>query len=77
MLAVNELRQDPNNGKKVKALRLLARRLVTEALNGDVTALKEIGDRLDGKPTATFANDEDHPLLLPEFVVHYVKPSED
>ena len=28
-----------------------ARRLVTKAMEGDVTALKEIGDRLDGKPT--------------------------
>ncbi len=47
---VYELRDDPKSGKKVKALRILARRLVDKALDGDVTALKEIGDRLDGKP---------------------------
>jgi hypothetical protein len=35
---------------KTKRLEMLADQLVTEALKGDVSALKEIGDRLDGKP---------------------------
>ncbi len=35
--------------KKTKALRLLARQLVRCGLAGDVSALREIGDRLDGK----------------------------
>ncbi len=35
--------------KKTKALRLLARRLVAAGLGGDVSALREIGDRLDGR----------------------------
>ena len=35
----------------MKALRLLARKLVDKAIGGDVMALKEIGDRLDGKTT--------------------------
>ncbi len=51
--AVNELRvaEGDEKGKKVRALRLLAQRLVTRALDGDVSALKEVGDRLDGKAT--------------------------
>ncbi len=51
--AVNELRvaEGDDKAKKVRALRLLARRLVTKALDGDVSALKEVGDRLDGKAT--------------------------
>lgn len=49
-LAVNEVRKDPENGKKTKALRLLARKTVTMALDGDMIAMKEIGDRLDGRP---------------------------
>ena len=32
-----------------KKLRALADRLIDRALEGDVTALKEIGDRVDGK----------------------------
>jgi len=32
-----------------KKLRALADRLIDRALEGDVTALKEIGDRMDGK----------------------------
>ena len=36
--------------KKPKALRQLAANLVKMALEGDMAAVKEIGDRLDGKP---------------------------
>ncbi len=51
--AVHELRAATGGAKaeKIKAITLLARRLVTKAMEGDVTALKEIGDRLDGRPT--------------------------
>jgi len=36
-----------------KKLDLLAHRLVHNGLGGDVSALKEIADRLDGKPNQT------------------------
>ncbi len=36
---------------KPQKIERLADRLVELATDGDVTALKEIGDRLDGKPT--------------------------
>ena len=36
-------------GKKTKKLYALADALADKGLKGDVTALKEIGDRLDGK----------------------------
>ena len=49
--AVHELRAATGGAKaeKIKAITLLAQRLVTKAMEGDVAALKEIGDRLDGK----------------------------
>ena len=51
--AVSELRAVAEDGKgpKIKALVLLARKVVNRALDGDMTAAKEIGDRLDGRPT--------------------------
>ena len=33
-----------------KKLRIIAEQLVTKAMDGDVQAIKEIGDRLDGRP---------------------------
>lgn len=39
------------DGTKTKRLEKLADKLVDEALAGNVVALKEIGDRLDGRPT--------------------------
>lgn len=49
-----------------KKLRDLAEKLIDRALDGDVTALKEIGDRIDGKPaqSVTLAGDADAPLRL-------------
>lgn len=45
---------------KAKKLDLLARSLVAAGLDGDVSALKEIGDRLDGKvPQAHVGGDPD------------------
>ncbi len=48
-LAVHRLASDG----KTKHLDLLAMRLVKAGAEGDVAALREIGDRLDGKPIAT------------------------
>jgi len=37
-------------GKPTRKLTLLAEKTVEMGLEGDMTAIKEIGDRLDGKP---------------------------
>lgn len=47
-VAVMRAHKDPKKGKKLQAL---AEELVEAGLERDVTALKEIGDRLDGKAT--------------------------
>ncbi len=54
-LAVNERMGDR------KKLRHLADKLVSKALEGDVQALREIGDRIEGKPTQSIdANVDGH-----------------
>ena len=47
MRAVSRLSKDG----KTKHLDILAHRLIRAGADGDVSALREIGDRLDGKPT--------------------------
>lgn len=50
--AIHRAVKERRDGKgKPQALETLARKLVAVAMEGDVSALKEIGDRLDGKPT--------------------------
>lgn len=48
-----------------KKLRALAERLVEKALEGDVPALREIGDRMDGKPTQAITGADGEPLFGP------------
>lgn len=47
--------------KQGMALRELAAQLVQKGLEGDITALRELADRLDGRPaqSVTIAGDED------------------
>lgn len=46
-------------------LRAVAEALVTKAMTGDVPAIKEIADRLDGKvPQAVVGDDELDPIRL-------------
>lgn len=44
-----------------KKLAKLAAKLVEEALGGNITAMQEIGNRLDGKPVQPVAGDDDAP----------------
>ena len=46
--------------KKKTKLRAIAEKTVSMALNGDIAAIKEIGDRLEGKP----AQSEKHEVEL-------------
>lgn len=48
--AVSVETTDPLTGEKIKRIRRIADSLVTAAEQGDIAAMKEIGDRLDGKP---------------------------
>lgn len=48
-LALELSREDVLNGRKVKRLRRVARALVSAAMGGDVSAIKEVFERMDGK----------------------------
>lgn len=63
-----------NDGQKLRAL---ADKLIDRALEGDVSALKEIGDRVDGKPAQMLIGDADNPLVFQEVVRAIVDPKKD
>ena len=67
--AVLRAHEDPKKGKKLEAL---ADALVEKGINGDVPALKEIGDRLDGKVPQAIVGSADHPPVLPLGVINLV-----
>ncbi len=47
-----------------KKLRSLADKLIDRALEGDVTALKEIGDRMDGKAAQAITGADGGPVVI-------------
>lgn len=68
--AVHEIRTVPGQRKeKKKALNIIAHRLVTEAMHGDMQAIKEIGDRLDGRATQALVNEDGEQLQIIERVI--------
>jgi hypothetical protein len=54
--------EDPR--KKRLRLDLLAEALIDKALTGDVGALKEIGDRIEGKPIQPITGEGGGPLIV-------------
>jgi len=54
-----------------KQLDRLADQLVAAGLEGDISALREIGDRLDGKPSQALAVDGEIPLAIPNIVIQF------
>jgi hypothetical protein len=49
-------------GFMTKRLRLVASALVNKAIDGDVQAIREINDRVDGKVPQAVVGDEDSPI---------------
>ena len=60
------------DGTDVKALTRLAEKLVEKGLGGDIAALREIGDRLDGRPSQSL--DIGAPELFSGIVRRIVDP---
>lgn len=49
-IAISEAVLDEETGESKPKLRAVAEMLVTKALEGDMAAIREVADRLDGKP---------------------------
>ena len=59
---------------KGQALREVCKMLVEKALDGDMQAIKEIGDRIDGKPAQEIMGEDGGPLQA-SIKVSFVKPN--
>ncbi len=55
--------------KRGQALHSVALKVVDSALNGDMTAIREIGDRLDGKPAQAITGPTGEPISLVQRVI--------
>lgn len=60
-------------GPEIQRLERLADVLVTKGVDGDIAAIREIGDRLEGKPAQSVALGQD-PALQPIGVEHSLRP---
>lgn len=58
-------------------LRRIAEALLTKAEDGDLGAIKELGDRLDGKAAQVIQGDENNPLHLIQKIERVVIDSKD
>jgi hypothetical protein len=64
ILALHREAEDAD-GQITKKLNLVAAKLVEKAIAGDVPAIKEIADRVDGKSVQPIAgSDEDPPIII-------------
>ena len=66
--AIQHALNDYSKGKVARglALREIAKTLITKAIDGDMAAIKEIGDRLDGKAHQTLEATIRQPTLAEE-----------
>ena len=63
-----------SGGDRAKSLDELAEKLLAKCDECDMQALKEVGDRLDGKPAQTIGGDPDGVPVGHSITVSYVKP---
>ncbi len=66
-LRVAVLMEERKTGKT--RLRLIADRLAEEAVNGNIVAIKEVADRIDGKVPQAVVGSDDDPAIKVENTV--------
>ncbi len=55
-----------SRGEQYQALQEIGKKLVEMAIEGDMQAIKEIGDRIDGKVAQVIAGDSENPIAIQE-----------
>ena len=65
-LALELHQEDTIDGEKIKRLRRVAKALVDKALDGDIAAIREINERIDGKVPQALQHqgDNEAPLVV-------------
>lgn len=67
---------DAGDGEKVKKVNRIVHKLVLSAMDGKIDAIKEIFDRVEGRPAQAIIGDADNPIHLVsriERVIVYAK----
>ena len=63
-------REAEDDGEKKKRLNVIADKLCKMAMDGDIAAIREIGDRLEGKPsTQTDVTSGGEPIAFPSQII--------
>lgn len=63
-------------GEDHQALRAVAEKLIAKAQSGDMQAIKELADRVDGKAVQAIAGDDENPIRLIQ-KIELVSPDDD
>lgn len=56
-------RMDDEDGKKVKKVNRLVHKLVAAGIDGKIDAIKEIFDRVEGRPSQAIIGDPEQPII--------------
>lgn len=61
---MHKVKDTDGSVREERAINLLAINVVDAAIKGDMQAMKEIGDRLDGKPHQSIGGQDGGPVAL-------------
>lgn len=73
--AIQKALRKRSKSEQMEALQEIADKLLDRAMDGDITALKELGDRLDGKSHQTIGGDGPDGEIPVSMTVKYVRPN--
>ena len=74
--AISRALEERSRAKQVEALDELAEKLLAACDAGELAALKELGDRLDGKAHQSVSGPDGKDLIPPVMRWEHVKPSD-